>query len=123
MTLIERLQSAGADEQRELLVEVWDAIAPSFDRAGLIDKAHRFSIMLDAEAWESAALMLVEDNMAVDVTLRWREAPARARLLPVYEASPGRWLHKGSDPHFCANATTPALAIAAACLKARESVQ
>ena len=56
-----RCQSATADEQREVLEEVWEFLAPTFRRAGLPDVAHKFATMLDATAYESAALLLMRE--------------------------------------------------------------
>lgn len=62
-----------------------------------------------------AALTLVPDRHAVDLTI-WA-GRHRARVLPLREIG-GRWLHSGSDPHFCADGAMPAIAICAAALRA-----
>lgn len=62
------------------------------------------------------ALRLVPRFHGVDLTF-W-PLRNRARLLPLYEDG-DRWLHRGSDPDYCADAATPALSICAAALKAK----
>jgi len=78
---------------------------------GSIGSSLRFTGSTDA------ALTLVPDGYAVDMTIG-RYWPNRARVLHVYQDG-DRWFHRGSDPAICANAATPALALCAAALKAR----
>lgn len=73
----------------------------------------RYTTSLDA------ALTLVPEGHAVDLTL-WAQKH-RARILPLYQDG-DRWFHRGSDPHFTADAGTPALALCAAALRARASL-
>jgi hypothetical protein len=64
------------------------------------------------------ALTLVPEGCAVDLTIWFGKN--RARVLPCHKDDPGdRWLHRGSSPHFTADASTPARALTAACLRAR----
>jgi hypothetical protein len=67
-----------------------------------------------------AALSLVPESHAVDLTL-WGPlwgGKHRARVLPLFQDG-DRWLHRGSDPDYCVNASAPALALCAAALRAR----
>lgn len=70
----------------------------------------------DYTASIDAALTLVPDEHAVDLT--WWPGGDRARVLPIYQDG-DRWLHRGCDPHYCANAATAELALCAAALRAR----
>jgi len=62
-----------------------------------------------------AAITLVPPQHAVDLTI-WA-GKNRARLLPIVQDA-NLWLHRGADPHYCSNASTPALALCAASLRA-----
>lgn len=65
MTLIDQIERADAGEQRELLEAAWEAIhGPdplnvTTERLTWLFKRDPFNKMLDAEAFESAALMLL----------------------------------------------------------------
>ncbi len=70
-----------------------------------------------------AAMTLVPERHAVDVTMwgpHWG-GQHRARLLPLIQEG-DRLFHRGSDPHYCVNAATPALALTAAALRARAAM-
>ncbi len=116
-------EKASPEEQRAVLEEAWPVLhpEPSAVLSGDMDTMHasviaraewrglraRFTTMLDAEAWESAALMLVPDGWS------WRmvedlDLPGRASIV------------KNSGLYF-AEATTPALALCAAILRAKET--
>lgn len=117
--LIARLEAAKADQQRELLIEAFEAFHPypgprhylvteidwSWDRM-----RDRFMRMLDAQAYESAALTLVPEGCLwgagnEDCTDRpW------AWCLP-----PGKSWDDADNSY----AATPALALCIAALKAR----
>ncbi len=67
--LAARAEAAGPEMQRELLVEAWLALNPehpsegvSRARAEWYVRQARFIKMLDAEAYESAALMLMPEG-------------------------------------------------------------
>lgn len=64
LELADKVEAAGASEQRELLIEAWWALSGmSHNRdAGLAAIDLRFKRMLDAEAYESAAMMLIPDE-------------------------------------------------------------
>lgn len=114
MSLAERIEAAGVDEQRAMLEEAWAAIYGVPSGVAASDKRvwHwlRFVNMLDAEAYESAAMMLVPEGMRVAimivedgraaVNLWWpgEDAPNVPRLEPLF--------------------ATPALALAAAAIRA-----
>lgn len=83
------------------------------DLDGYVQPLRAFTASLDA------AMTLVPENHAVDLTMwgaMWG-GKHRARVLPLHKDGE-RWLHHGSDPHFCVNASTPALALTAASLRA-----
>lgn len=113
--LAARCESAAEAEQRELLDEAWDAVAPMFPRDLLADRAARFGRMFDAEAYESAALMLVPEGWA------WMAGCAAgetffATLSPTDES--------GIEADMIdTNAATPALALCAAALRARAQIE
>ena len=130
--LIARIEAASG-AQYVLDCAIWDAIYPGeraerfakltapgkpyhgrlgpADVDGYVQPLRAFTASIDA------ALTLVPDGYAVDMTIG-RYWPNRARVLHVYQDG-DRWFHRGSDPAICANAATPALALCAAALKAR----
>jgi hypothetical protein len=65
LELAERCEAATAEQQRELLEDAWAAIhgrAPRRNRGG--DNAvNRFVSMIDAKAYESAAMTLVPEGL------------------------------------------------------------
>jgi hypothetical protein len=107
-SLISRIEAAGEGEQRELLIEAFTALFS--DPLGYIgnrtDDQRRIAFLrrLDANAFESAAMMLVPEGWESTV---WSKGEA-------YLHSPKR----PEIPDVGAFAATPALALAAACLKA-----
>ena len=71
--------------------------------------------MLDAEAWTSAAELLVPEGMlamTVNCGMEDRKAPDFSKAT----AFVGEWNDAGGEP---CEAATPALALAAACLRAK----
>lgn len=108
----DRIEQAGAGEQRELLIEVFHTVfphpeSPMLNRANLNEwgRLHTlFSKMLDAEAYLDAAMMLKGD----------------LRLLCLTELDDGEWAAKLWKQPACAGAT-PALALLSAILRAGES--
>lgn len=119
--LAERCEKATAEQQRELLLEAFETLTAAFVAT---PSAIKFVRMLDAEAYESAAMTLVPewaklhflqdteyDNPAEktwSANLRAREEKARE---PGFGSEWQSW---------CA---TPALALCAAALRARASIQ
>ena len=93
-----RIEAADESEQRELLLEAFDAIFPE----GEADRLFRFVRMLNAEAYESAAMMLV---------------PGGCPPIRLYITDKATAVFIG-DIEACA--LTPALALAAASLRAQE---
>lgn len=119
-TLIEKLEAADGPS-RGLFIEAYYA---AFGRPKT-EREHqpfdRFRVLIDAGGWTDAALMLVPENHAVDLTAwgpLWK-GKQRARILPLFQEA-GRWFHRGSDPDYCVNAPTLALALCIAALRARE---
>ncbi len=110
--LIERIEKSERAD-REIDFRLFEMIRTDAEYCGYIEgKPYpRYTESVDD------ALRLVPRFHGVDLSF-WPRSN-RARILPLYESSEGRWLHRGSDPHYCANAATPALAICAAALKAR----
>lgn len=116
--LATRLEQGTAEQQQELLEEAWDTIAPLRGIAWASVNAGRFGRMIDAEAYESAALTLVPEGEG-----RWPQ---------VYYVGPNpndqRYGHRWSvwekgkiEPHKGHNKDSSALALAAAALRAREN--
>lgn len=107
--LIERLEGATADEQRELLIAAYGAIHglnPCLeDGLPTQEGAHRFLAMLDAEAYESAALTLVPAHCSCAVYVH-SDGKGGAEVSAMFGQR-------------AADAPTPALAICIASLKAR----
>lgn len=109
--LIERIEAASGPD-RELDFRLFEIVRTDAEHCGYIEgKPYP-----DYTASVDDALRLVPAEHGVDLTF-W-PLRNRARILPLYQDG-DRWLHRGSDPHFCADAATPALAICAAALKAR----
>lgn len=124
--LIARLEAATADQQRELLIEAFEAFHPypgprhylvteidwSWDRM-----RDRFMRMLDAEAYESAALTLVPEGYAVEVSL-WPKQTSHCEIIGTHLRNDEYW-HTGKDGKWRSQAATPALAIVIAALRAK----
>lgn len=116
--LIARLEAATADHQRELLFEAFEAVHPYPGHEHyLVDEIdwtwdrlrQRFAAMVAAEAYESAALTLVpEGGTAVFHLFNHRDG--------FWECDLG-----STGPDFRGQAATPALAIAAATLRAKDT--
>ena len=108
--LIARLEAATDDQQRELLIEAYEAIHdgdhPEYCSSF---RALRFMRMLDAEAYESAALTLVPEGWTCFHLFRVKGCRF------VWEAVIGPEL-----PDYRGQAATPALAICIAALRAGE---
>ena len=74
LALAERCEQATADQQRELLLEAFEALTAEFVAT---PSAIRFVQMLDAEAYESAAMTLVPKGWVFGrlaqnpISLRW----------------------------------------------------
>lgn len=112
--LIARIEAGTADQQRELLIEAGRLVFD--DRQGRNDDGRKWSAfcaMLDAEAYESAALMLVPEGLVWCVLTDFG-LPGRARLW-------GSVLPGQADSGWTADGATPALAICAAALSAKET--
>ena len=62
LAMAERVEQAGPEQQRELLGDAWELIAPLAFGPLCADRAARFDSLLDAEGFESAALLLVPDG-------------------------------------------------------------
>jgi hypothetical protein len=118
--LIARLEAATADHQRELLFEAFEAVHPYPGHEHyLVDEIdwtwdrlrQPFIAMLDAEAYESAALTLVPEGWNWGIFMRhdW----------PKQNAQVWHREREASTKH--GEAATPALAIAAATLRAKDT--
>ena len=112
--LAARMQEAQAEEQRELLEAAWCAVfgepvARELLIISMLDPHyHRLIKILDAEAYESAALMLIPEEWRDGLTVTWTRGLKSERVYLVKL----RWLRVSSS------AQTPALAIASAALLA-----
>lgn len=123
--LAERMERAGPDDQRELFVEAWNAVQfrhvlPAWDiyhgksvalAEGSEQRWGAYRKMLDAKAYLSAAEMLVPDGLVFSAMTDF-DLPGKARVWG--SVLPGQVLDRG----WSAEASTPALALAAACLRA-----
>jgi len=133
--LSDRVEAASADEQRAMLEAAFVAIhgdEPPSEYDGLawkqnnpdfspawttyISKRGQFQRLLDAEAYESAAMMLVPEEWSVRVG-RFDDGTGYAGLakndMHMGAEDPDEWYWE------CENAATPTLALTAACLRAR----
>ena len=61
LALADRVEKAEASEQAEMIADAWDVLGPI--RKWESAEAARFADMLDAEAYESAAMMLVPEGL------------------------------------------------------------
>lgn len=118
LSLAVRVEAAEAREQRALLMEAYETVfggpecTPINKWPGYSSpRWDRFHMMLDAEAYESAAMTLVPEGWTW--TLNHLERSTSAHML-----SPGPYPTKAR-----AVAATPALALAAAALRARANEQ
>jgi hypothetical protein len=127
LQLAERVERAEAAEQRAMLEEAWLAIHhegyPPEDASDTCRKCDRFDKLLEAEAYESAALMLVPEGWVVG-SLEWwsMRHDAGVTLLetgPTDDGFQGYSAAVHGDAR--AKAVTPALALCAASLKALAS--
>jgi hypothetical protein len=111
LELAERCEVLGhADYQYTILADAAYAVfgdeADAHDKAAFWDRATRFVAMLRSKAFESAAMMLVPDDMAY-VVHRFFAKPCSAEI------------YDGMRCVGEASAETPALALCAAALRAR----
>jgi hypothetical protein len=104
--LAERCEKAGAEEQRALLDEAWDALGPAVNWTAA--QARRFGMMMDADAYESAAMLLVPEG--------WDYLICRVDGEIQCEIGPSNSFKNVG----LVNAATPALAICASSLRARD---
>lgn len=107
--LAKRCEKAGPDEQRELLLRAWVAVVPPLD-----SPYGPFLNMVEVGAFESAALMLVPDDWTA-----WELHSHSARTR--FSADLLRLGCDGGEHWARGRASTPALAIAAASLRARSA--
>jgi len=125
--LIARLESADGPSGSLLLeaakaVWVWGYVPTGVNPDVWVKRWNRFHRMLDAEAWTSAAEMLVPEGCLSMVRTVWADAHAPTER-PVGYASVDRYFKDDAGlfwkENFLALGETPALALAAAALKAR----
>lgn len=129
LKLAEACEARGAGEnQRALLADaayaLWGDEADATDKAAFWDRATRFVAKLRAEAFESAAFMLLPlggEIAMLDLTVSWEADQA------AWPAASLRWYppHKnGNEWHAqVSGAPTIALAIAATALRAKARVE
>lgn len=104
--LIAQVEAAGLGQQAKLLCDAWDLLArPGW---GDFERSTRFMRCIDAEAFESAALMLVPEGAFPTLDFVERRC----------------WLRDGSGFDLAfevahGEGSTIALALVAACLRAR----
>lgn len=128
MSLAERIEAAGVDEQLAMLEEAFEALFPAPDSGRSPDDGYgwaatvaknpafiawcnlkqRFTAMLDAEAYESAAMMLVPEGCSWELMMSRTAIEAEAFIWDMTDLGTG---NRGI-------AATPALALAAAAIRA-----
>lgn len=122
LDLARRCEAAEADEQRGLLMEAWDAIhgpRPKFSKANAYrsdsewsvwyDRRGTYTRMLGVGAYESAAMSLIPEGHAWDLAVSSTAIAARVYPDGAEDVDDAR-----------VGCTTPALALCAASLRARE---
>lgn len=118
--LIARIEAGTAEQQRELLVEAWeelhgpDPIAVSPERLTWLFKRQPFQRMLDAEAYENAAKMLIPPMVLWKLS---SDTMGRGDTVNVI-IRPNRI---GNEKSVIGCGSTEALAIAAAALRAKDT--
>jgi hypothetical protein len=119
LALAERVESAPLEMQGKLLEQAWELCAEysaefrAFTTSylsGFDNNAGRFSMCLEASAYESAAMMLVPEGLAFEMTTTGYKPGATVCGNPMF------------DTHEGAYAATPALALVAAALRARAAM-
>lgn len=130
LELAERVEAGERCDQYALLAEALIAIRgplQSNPRPGIVvHNRHwfRFKRMLDAEAYESAAMTLIPEGWALDGLSMWPGSKSldacRANLLGTYERNGERW-HNSKCGRTKGSGATPANALTAACLRAHAS--
>ena len=111
--LAERCEKATAEQQRELLLEAFETLTAAFVAT---PSAIKFVRMLDAEAYESAAMTLVPEGWTYDAYQGPSGQPHRWKLRTIGD---GDKFYTEVE----AKAATPALALCAAALRARGQSQ
>lgn len=129
LELARRAQSAASDDQEDVLREAWKLANPALPSTDdrwfdWYQDCAQFEAMRECGAFESAALMLVPEgwrpysaDMSIEGRTRWMLEGPKAR----WEDDEDGYLVAGSDWYLSASAATPALALAAAALRARSS--
>jgi hypothetical protein len=115
-------EAADPSEQREVLIAAWEHLFPAPDRyrrrqRERIEHWRKFAKMLDAEAYESAAIMLVDPLWLGKAGELW-DGDRKCGWATVHRYSKTDAGMMWDDQHDTV-ARTPALALVAACLKAR----
>lgn len=125
-----RCEAATPEMQNALLDQAWEACAeysPAFRRFATFplpsfdNNAGKFGMAMDAHAFESAALMLVPEGWRVSNWSQWKHEILRRQgtWLAILARDQDELAGFGTR---CQHAATPALALAAAALRARASV-
>ena len=118
MKLSDQIENATPDQQRQMLYEAWDALNPlprqemSFRYAWGVKRV-QFDAMIDAGAFESAAMTFIPEGWSYGFTDRRATYPGMRVNAQMWTAEPASTIH--------GDATTPALAIAAACVRVEET--
>jgi hypothetical protein len=114
LALAERCEQAAAEQQRDLLEEAWWALSgmASSRARGLAAIDQRFLKMLEAEAYESAAMTLVPEGMD------WQVGHG---IETEHGGRPSNYAWCGEGEGELRFAATPALALCAAALRTIKS--
>jgi hypothetical protein len=107
IALAERCEGASAAQQDELIDDAWDVLGPI--RHWTAEQAARIAEMLDAEAYESAAMILVPHGLLWTMD-SWEGSRWSAGIW-----CDRRWLVHTSEKR---TSKTPALALTSASLRA-----
>jgi len=126
--LAERIEAAGVDAQRAMLADAFayihkmdDGLAPSDWSALNWPFADRFTAMLDAEAYESAAMMLVPEGWrpyTLDMSVKGRSRWSLEGPKTKWETDDDGMPCAGDDWFAQGIAATPDLALSAAAIRA-----
>lgn len=110
----------GPEPDSEYDGRAWKRNEPDFSPTwtAYINKRTRFHRFLDAEAWTDAAMMLVPEGCGVDMLTGSNELPQFIAHSAMPTMARVFFLSKGIDVSEVAE--TPAHALLAACLKAKE---
>lgn len=120
LDLAARVEKAAPDQQAELIGDAWDLLGPMCRWSS--QESARFANMIEAGAYESAAMMLVP--ISCGWFIGWGQTRPDEPMGGARITRNGCFI--GYDANYDAisdaEATTPALALTAACLRAHHAM-